>query len=220
MKVGASQYHPGLTVRWERARYGRTACVLWAHGHGGLATLAEDEGEWYMVAMGDKRARISRRCDAKRAAEVLVGQWWREKCEREAASRDAMLGVVIRGMARMNAVAASGNVATAKGDDLDRLAVLYGVQRNATTPTEYTFRSEKAEEFAAAFGAMANAAREAAESVKGCYEVLSVLENEDTLRERMNAAYAGGRDLPVAEAFRGLPLVVTTIRECGPESGE
>jgi hypothetical protein len=25
-----------------------------------------------------------RRCDAKRAAEMLVGQWWREKCEREA----------------------------------------------------------------------------------------------------------------------------------------
>ncbi len=29
----------------------------------------------------------TRRCDAKRAAEVLVGQWWREKCGREAKAR-------------------------------------------------------------------------------------------------------------------------------------
>jgi hypothetical protein len=30
------------------------------------------------------RKTFTRRCDAKRAAEVLVGKWWREKCEREA----------------------------------------------------------------------------------------------------------------------------------------
>jgi len=183
VKVGASQYHPGLTVRWESG--GSPSLRRMLHGEEVLCIVGRFHDEWCAWAKnhGDI-GRLPRRCDAKRAAEVLVGQWWREKCEREVKALDAMLGVVIRGMARMNAAADSVNVATAKGDDLDRLAVLYGVQRNATTPTEYTFRSEKAEEFAAAFGAMANAAREGAESVKGCYDVL------------------------------------TTIRECVPESGE
>lgn len=188
----------------------------------------------------------TRRCDAKRAAEVLVGQWWREKCEREALAADykaralsAFRGenhgtdtvdVMARAIAeRVSAAQKSIDETMARidpmrcpeGPDLYRLAALYGVWRcEPASPVQYTFLAEGAKKVAAAFRAIADAARGGAESVKGCYEVLNFRENEDTLRERMNAALAESRDLPVAEAFRGLPLVVTTIRECGPEGGE
>ena len=230
MKVGASQYHPGLTVRWVRAS--DTLCALYSSRERRCLALVEGPAQSGYAALirADRSASLvdephTRRCAAKRAAEVLVGQWWREKCEREVLRKRYMVAMKDNGeclfdrMAKA-ACAAWADVSAAKGDDLDRLAALYGVERKATAPVRYTFRAEGAEKVVAGFRAMADAAREGAESVKGCYDVLSVLENEDTLRERMNTAYTEGRDLPVAEAFRGLPLVVTTIRECGPESGE
>ena len=47
------------------------------------------ERRWMLYTVDDNADPVecgeyTRRCDAKRAAEVLVGQWWREKCEREA----------------------------------------------------------------------------------------------------------------------------------------
>ena len=50
------------------------------------------ERRWMLYTVDDnadpvERGEYTRRCDAKRAAEVLVGQWWREKCEREARAR-------------------------------------------------------------------------------------------------------------------------------------
>lgn len=87
MKVGASQYHPGLTVRWKRVRHGRTAIALYGKSeHASFAMISEWDGAWYWIARGS--GKTARRCDAKRAAEVLVGQWWREKCEREAKAAD------------------------------------------------------------------------------------------------------------------------------------
>ena len=84
-----------------------------------------------------------------------------------------MLGVVIRGMARMTAVTESANVATAKGDDLDRLAEVYGVERREpAAPVQYTFRAEGVEKVTAAFRALADAAKKAGESVRATAGVM------------------------------------------------
>ena len=126
-----------------------------------------------------------------------MGQWWREKCEREELRRALRKAVRKQHMAAMKddgeclfdrmakaACAAWADVSALEGDDLDRLAEVYGVERKAPAPVQYTFCAAGAEKVAAAFRAMADAAREGAGSVKGCYEVL------------------------------------TTIRECGPEDEE
>ena len=103
------------------------------------------------------RPTYTRRCDAKRAAEVLVGQWWREKCGREAKAADykarvlsafrgenhgaGTVDVVARAIAeRVNAAQKSFDETMARSDfmrcpegaDLDRLATLYGVERRAS----------------------------------------------------------------------------------------
>jgi hypothetical protein len=95
MKVGASQYHPGLTVRWASGRRGavslytgrgRLLASVWPrHETGWSACAYYDYGVFRLNPATDDNLppTFTRRCDAKRAAEVLVGQWWREKCERE-----------------------------------------------------------------------------------------------------------------------------------------
>lgn len=158
MKVGASQYHPGLTVRWER---GRPECVLVSRlgEHHSVCESTRSPSynakPLYVVFAGTcgpvLRKPFTRRCDAKRAAEVLVGQWWREKCEREAAALDAFLDAVIRGMMHTAAVIESP-FAVATLADLDRLAKVFGVERREpVAPVQYTFRAEGAENVTAAF---------------------------------------------------------------------
>lgn len=88
MKVGASRYHPGLTVRWNDI--GDDWASLFAPRIGCLLMIAK-ASSWAVstfVPPLHHWQRYDRRCDAKRAAEVLVGQWWREKCEREALAAD------------------------------------------------------------------------------------------------------------------------------------
>lgn len=91
MRIGASQYHPGLTVRWERGLW-ESALVSRLGEHRSVCeatrTTSYNAKPLYVVFDGSGglacRKTFTCRCDAKRAAEVLVGQWWREKCEREA----------------------------------------------------------------------------------------------------------------------------------------
>ena len=81
LRVGASAEDPGLTVRWVRGS-------LVARRGSALATVCLSfPRRWFMAPsyfVADKhghptsRERFRRHCDAKRAAEVLVGQWWRE----------------------------------------------------------------------------------------------------------------------------------------------
>ena len=139
MKVGASQYHPGLTVRW---RGKGEWLLLWcARDRRALAIVAGDAPSRYaaLIRAGRSVSLVdephTRRCDAKRAAEVLVGQWWREKCEREAKAKRyafAMRGGVSAAFNRMAEAAREAaerfSVLTAKGSDLDRLAEVYGVE--------------------------------------------------------------------------------------------
>ncbi len=106
MKVGASQYHPGLAVRWESSDPGLTA--LFAPRHGTMLFVAANGPrawvvESYTPGVGDDRS-YTRRCDAKRAAEVLVGQWWREKCEREAKAREWQWRAVCRKAAEVRGI--------------------------------------------------------------------------------------------------------------------
>lgn len=87
MKVGASQYHPGLTVRWNDI--GDDWASLFAPQFGSVLLIQRFFCGWSLHSFirgqsHHSRPTYARRCDAKRAAEVLVGQWWREKCEREA----------------------------------------------------------------------------------------------------------------------------------------
>lgn len=139
MKVGASRYRPGLTVRWNDI--GDDWASLYAPRLGSVL-LIERRGdyEWAVHSFIRGEAHrdtitVPRRCDAKRAAEVLVGQWWREKCEREAMRRRyarAMLAQRVPCFERLamaaRMAAASMNLLAAKGGDLDRLAEVYGVK--------------------------------------------------------------------------------------------
>ena len=145
MKVGASQYHPGLTVRWRGkgewlllwcARDRRVLAIVAGAAPSGYAAIIR---AGRLVSLVDEPH--ARRCDAKRAAEVLVGQWWREKCEREALA-------------------------------LGRLAGLFGVERKAAAPVQYAFLAEGVEKVTAAFRALADSAKKAGESVRATAGVM------------------------------------------------
>jgi hypothetical protein len=109
MIIGTNAYAPGLTVRWNDIGYD------WASLYAprlGSVLLIERRGdyEWAVHSFIRGEAHrdtitVPRRCDAKRAAEVLVGQWWREKCEREAKPF-----TVADAVAMVNGALASGGV--------------------------------------------------------------------------------------------------------------
>lgn len=83
MKIGASQHHLGLTVRW-RPECCAEYITLWRGGDV-MGTVHRENGEWRCSGPdGELAMRPDHRWQAKRAVEALVGQWWREKCEREA----------------------------------------------------------------------------------------------------------------------------------------
>ena len=74
--------------------------LLWcARDRRALAIVAGDAPSRYaaLIRAGRSVSLVdephTRRCDAKRAAEVLVGQWWREKCEREALALGRLAGL-------------------------------------------------------------------------------------------------------------------------------
>lgn len=142
MKVGASQYHPGLTVRWNDI--GDDWASLFAPRVSSLLCIERRKGDgWAIISFvryTDFRT-FARRCDAKRAAEVLVGQWWREKCGREAMRKALRKAMRKRYMVAMKdngeclldrmakaACAAWADVSALEGADLDRLAEVYGVE--------------------------------------------------------------------------------------------
>ena len=135
MIIGANAYAPGLTVRWNDI--GDDWASLFAPRVGCLLMIAK-VSYWTVSTLSPlprHRPGYTRRCDAKRAAEVLVGQWWREKCEREWLARRYALATsdgLVAAFKRMGETAREAaerfNVLTAKGGDLDRLAEVYGVE--------------------------------------------------------------------------------------------
>jgi len=149
MIIGTNAYAPGLTARWVNHGAGCLSLRAYRQWPGSMVTAVVTRdaiGHGLLVIVRTLRvspqdgypfvdAVFTRRCDAKRAAEVLVGQWWREKCEREALRRRYARAMLAQGVpcferlamaARM--AAASMNPLAAKGGDLDRLAEVYGVE--------------------------------------------------------------------------------------------
>jgi hypothetical protein len=94
MIIGTNAYAPGLTVRWERGIWESVLVSRLGQHHSVCeATRSTSYNAKPLYVVFDRtgypctRKTFARRCDAKRAAEWLVGQWWREKCEREASAR-------------------------------------------------------------------------------------------------------------------------------------
>lgn len=142
MIIGTNAYAPGLTVRWKRGIWESVLVSRLGKHHSVCeATRSPSYNAKPLYVVFDRtghlciRKTFTRRCDAKRAAEVLVGQWWREECEREALRRRYARALLAQGVpcferlamaARMTV--ASMNPLAAKGGDLDRLAEVYGVE--------------------------------------------------------------------------------------------
>lgn len=142
MIIGTNAYAPGLTVRWKRGLWESVLVSRLGEHHSVCeATRSPSYNAKPLYVVFDRtgypciRKTFTRRCDAKRAAEVLVGQWWREKCEREWLARRYALATsdgLVAAFKRMGETAREAaerfNVLTAKGGDLDRLAEVYGVE--------------------------------------------------------------------------------------------
>ena len=142
MIIGTNAYAPGLPVRWKRGLWESVLVSRLGEHHSVCeATRSPSYNAKPLYVVFDRtgypciRKTFTRRCDAKRAAEVLVGQWWREKCEREWLARRYALATsdgLVAAFKRMGETAREAaerfNVLTAKGGDLDRLAEVYGVE--------------------------------------------------------------------------------------------
>lgn len=105
MIIGTNAYAPGLTVRWNDI--GDDWASLFAPRVGCLLMIAK-VSYWTVSTLSPlprHRPGYTRRCDAKRAAEVLVGQWWREKCEREANTQEWQWRAVCRKAAEARGIA-------------------------------------------------------------------------------------------------------------------
>ncbi len=108
MIIGTNAHAPGLTVRWNDI--GDDWASLFAPRLGSVLVIERrGDYEWAVHSFIRWEAHrdtitVPRRCDAKRAAEVLVGQWWREKCEREAKAREWQWRAVCRKAAEVRGI--------------------------------------------------------------------------------------------------------------------
>lgn len=84
MIVGAGPYSRGLTVRWYR--FSDSMCALYAPRVRRYLAICEGSApHGHVVRVQANRLKLingphDHRWQAKRTAELLVGQWWREKC--------------------------------------------------------------------------------------------------------------------------------------------
>ncbi len=111
MIIGTNAYAPGLTVRWKRGLWESVLVSRLGEHHSVCeATRSPSYNAKPLYVVFDRtgypciRKTFTRRCDAKRAAEVLVGQWWREKCEREAKAREWQWRAVCRKAAEVRGI--------------------------------------------------------------------------------------------------------------------